>query len=135
MNSKKTRNLLIKYALLLLGSAIAAVGLEIFLVPNNIIDGGIVGISIISSHLTRLPLGLFTFTLNVPFFDTGIPPYWQELCDFFTVFNICIFNLYFLTPSHIGAYRRCFARYCFWRHYLRRRRRFYFAERGLPGWI
>lgn len=71
MNSKKTRNLLIKYALLLLGSAIAAVGLEIFLVPNNIIDGGIVGISIISSHLTRLPLGLFTFTLNVPFLILG----------------------------------------------------------------
>lgn len=71
MNSKKTRYLFIKYALLLLGSAIAAVGLEIFLVPNNIIDGGIVGISIITSHLTRLPLGLFTFVLNVPFLILG----------------------------------------------------------------
>ena len=39
--------IIIKYILLLIGSAIAAVGLEIFLVPNNIIDGGIVGISII----------------------------------------------------------------------------------------
>lgn len=71
MNIKKTRNFLIKYALLLLGSAIAAVGLEIFLVPNNIIDGGIVGISIITSHLTQLPLGLFTFSLNVPFLILG----------------------------------------------------------------
>ncbi len=29
-----------------------AVGLEFFLVPNEVIDGGIVGISIILSHLT-----------------------------------------------------------------------------------
>lgn len=71
MKLKKIRNLVIKFALLLLGSAIAAVGLEIFLVPNNIIDGGIVGISIISSHLSKLPLGLFTFVLNVPFLILG----------------------------------------------------------------
>ncbi len=60
-----------KYSLLLLGSVIAAVGLEIFLVPNNIIDGGIVGISIITSYLTKLPIGLFTFVLNLPFLFIG----------------------------------------------------------------
>lgn len=48
-----------------------AVGLEIFLVPNQVIDGGIVGLSIIFSHLSRLPLGLFLFFLNLPFFFIG----------------------------------------------------------------
>ena len=33
---------------------LVSIGLEIFLVPNHIIDGGIVGISIILSHLIRL---------------------------------------------------------------------------------
>lgn len=56
-----------KYLLLLVGSILAAVGIEIFLVPNNIIDGGIVGISIIASHVTKLPLGVFIFFLNIPF--------------------------------------------------------------------
>lgn len=60
-----------RYILLFLGSLIAAVGLEIFLVPNNIIDGGIVGISIITSHLTKVPLGVLTFVLNIPFLIIG----------------------------------------------------------------
>lgn len=60
-----------KYVLLLIGSMIAAFGLEIFLIPNNIIDGGIVGISIIISILSKIPLGIFTFLLNIPFLFIG----------------------------------------------------------------
>lgn len=60
-----------KYLLLELGAILAAVGLEFFLIPNNIIDGGIVGISIISSYLTKFPLGLFIFVLNIPFLFIG----------------------------------------------------------------
>lgn len=54
-----------------IGAAFVSVGLEIFLVPNNIIDGGVVGISIISKHLTGLPLGLFLTLLNLPFLFIG----------------------------------------------------------------
>ncbi len=46
----------------------AAFALEVFLVPNNIIDGGIVGISIILSYLTKINLGLLIFIINIPFF-------------------------------------------------------------------
>lgn len=60
-----------KYTFLLIGAILASIGLEIFLVPNNVIDGGIVGISIISSHFTKLPLGLFIFVLNLPFLVVG----------------------------------------------------------------
>ncbi len=54
-----------------LGAVLVSVGLEIFLVPNRIIDGGIVGISIILSHLTGWALGLFLFVLNLPFLIIG----------------------------------------------------------------
>lgn len=57
--------------LILVGASLSSIALEIFLVPNNIIDGGVVGISIISSYLSGLPLGLFTFLLNIPFFIIG----------------------------------------------------------------
>lgn len=60
-----------KYLLLFLGSILAATGLEFFLIPNNIIDGGIVGISIITSYLTKIPLGVFIFVLNIPFLFIG----------------------------------------------------------------
>ncbi|WP_420832537.1 YitT family protein [Paenibacillus periandrae] len=60
-----------RFIFLLIGAGLVSVGLEIFLVPNNIIDGGVVGISIILSHLTSLPLGVFLFILNLPFFFLG----------------------------------------------------------------
>lgn len=50
------------------GPFVAAFALEVFLVPNNIIDGGIVGISIILSYLTKINLGLLIFVINIPFF-------------------------------------------------------------------
>lgn len=53
---------------IMLGAAIAAVGLECFLVPNSIIDGGIIGISIMVSYIFKqFPLGAVIFCLNVPF--------------------------------------------------------------------
>lgn len=57
--------------LIMVGAALSSVGLEIFLVPNNIIDGGVVGISMMSSYLTHIPLGIFTLLLNIPFFIIG----------------------------------------------------------------
>jgi uncharacterized membrane-anchored protein YitT (DUF2179 family) len=53
------------------GAIFMAMGLELFLVPNHLLDGGIVGISIIAAHLTGLELGLFIFLLNIPFFFLG----------------------------------------------------------------
>lgn len=60
-----------RFLLMTVGALLAAVGLEIFLIPNNIIDGGVVGISIMVSHVTGLQLGLFTFVLNLPFLVIG----------------------------------------------------------------
>lgn len=56
-----------RFFFLTLGAFIAGFALEGFLVPNNIIDGGIVGISMIASYITKLNLGLLLFVLNLPF--------------------------------------------------------------------
>lgn len=71
---KKHRNILNSVSrifFMILGALLASVGLEIFLIPNNIIDGGIVGISIMASYLTKAQLGIFIFLFNVPFFIIG----------------------------------------------------------------
>ena len=60
-----------KYLVLIIGSLIYSAGLEIFLVPNNIIDGGIVGISIMASYLTGIPFGVYMLVLNMPFLYLG----------------------------------------------------------------
>lgn len=56
---------------IVIGATIAAVGLEAFLLPNDLLDGGVVGISIISAELSSLPLGLFLFGINLPFIYLG----------------------------------------------------------------
>ncbi len=54
------------------GAVAAAFAVAVFLVPVTILDGGIVGVSIIISTLTKLPLGALTFVLNVPFLLIGL---------------------------------------------------------------
>ena len=73
MNHKKltVAQIVRRTVFIIFGSILMGVGLEEFLVPNRILDGGIVGISIILSHLTGLRLGVFIFLLNIPFFFLG----------------------------------------------------------------
>lgn len=66
-----TSKIIQRIMLITVGAALMAVGLEIFLVPNHVIDGGIVGISIMLSYLTGWKLGFFIFLLNIPFFYIG----------------------------------------------------------------
>jgi uncharacterized membrane-anchored protein YitT (DUF2179 family) len=56
---------------ILLGAVIAAIGLQFFLIPNHLTDGGVVGISIISAQLFNLPVGLFLILFNIPFIYLG----------------------------------------------------------------
>ncbi len=51
----------------LLGAFIVAVALEMFLLPNKIIDGGVIGISMMVSYITKWNLGLLIFCINIPF--------------------------------------------------------------------
>ena len=48
-----------------------AYGLEAILIPNNIIDGGVTGISMLLGHITSVNLSIFLVILNLPFFFLG----------------------------------------------------------------
>lgn len=61
------RNIVLRLSFLALGAFIAAFALEGFLIPNNMIDGGIVGVSMILSHLSNFNLGLLILGINIPF--------------------------------------------------------------------
>jgi uncharacterized membrane-anchored protein YitT (DUF2179 family) len=54
-----------------IGAIIAAAGLEFFLVPNNILDGGVIGLSIIASKMTGQTMSIFLILLNLPFLYIG----------------------------------------------------------------
>lgn len=52
---------------LTLGAFTAGFAIDTFLAPNNIIDGGIVGVSMILSYLLKYNLGILLIILNIPF--------------------------------------------------------------------
>ncbi len=56
-----------RYMFITIGALIAAFSLECFLLPNDIIDGGVIGISMMVSHVTKWNLGLVIFVINLPF--------------------------------------------------------------------
>jgi uncharacterized membrane-anchored protein YitT (DUF2179 family) len=64
-------NIMLRALFIVIGALIVSVALELFLVPNTITDGGITGISVMSSHLTEWPLGIFLFIFNLPFLIIG----------------------------------------------------------------
>ena len=57
----------VHYGLIVFGSVLAAIGLELFLRPNGVATGGIAGASIIAAHLTEMQLSLVLFLFNLPF--------------------------------------------------------------------
>lgn len=61
------REYILKAFFITLGAFIVAVGLEMFLLPNKIIDGGVIGVSMMVSYLTKWNLGILIFCINIPF--------------------------------------------------------------------
>ncbi len=76
-----------KLTALTIGAFLVAVGLEYFLVCNNIIDGGIIGISILLSYVKGLPLGALIVGLNIPFFLFGYKKLGQKFL-FYSLYAI-----------------------------------------------
>ena len=55
----------------LIGIAFATIGLEFFIVPNNLLDGGVTGISLLLHFITKLDVSIFIFLINIPFIIMG----------------------------------------------------------------
>ncbi|MDP3665480.1 MAG: YitT family protein, partial [Sediminibacterium sp.] len=53
------------------GIGSAAFGLKSFLLPNNFIDGGATGISLLVSEVTGIPLYFLLILINIPFVFLG----------------------------------------------------------------
>lgn len=68
-------HLIYRLVMIIFGAACAAVAIELFLMPNKIIDGGIIGISLILDYLTPniwwLSFSTLVVILNIPFMYSG----------------------------------------------------------------
>jgi uncharacterized membrane-anchored protein YitT (DUF2179 family) len=62
---------ILKHIMLIIGATLAAIAIELFLVQNSIIDGGIIGISLLLNHISGINFGVLVFILNLPFLFFG----------------------------------------------------------------
>ncbi len=64
-----------EYLLIIVGALVQALAMRLFLVPAQLVSGGISGASQIINYFTDWPIGLMVFIGNVPLFFLG----WQYL--------------------------------------------------------
>lgn len=54
------------------GVILIALSIDLFLVPNRLVGGGVSGIAIILYHLFKTPVGIVMLFLNIPIFILGV---------------------------------------------------------------
>ncbi len=70
-----------------LGILSAGFGLEGFLIPNGLIDGGVTGISLLTNRETGISLSILIVAINIPFLLLG----WKQIGRAFSIRSIlCI---------------------------------------------
>jgi uncharacterized membrane-anchored protein YitT (DUF2179 family) len=86
IKKQKTNKLkwILRGFMVILGGFIAAYGLETVLIPNNVSDGGVTGLSIVGSELFGVPLGILIAVLNLPFIWLG----YKQIGKSFAIFSI-----------------------------------------------
>jgi uncharacterized membrane-anchored protein YitT (DUF2179 family) len=59
------------YALMTVGALLAALAIDLFLVPNDVVVGGITGVAMLLRTFLGTPVGLITLLANIPLFILG----------------------------------------------------------------
>ena len=68
----KTSNKAIEILGTIFGSAIMAIGVSLFLLPNQLSTGGFSGLSTIAYYIFDIPIGIATIILNLPLFAIAL---------------------------------------------------------------
>lgn len=86
---------LLSFLMITLGVILISIALDTILIPNGIVDGGLIGFSIIVSQILNIKLGILVVLINIPFFIFG----YKQLGKLFLVkaiYAMIIFS-YFLS--------------------------------------
>ena len=67
-----SRQLIVDFALILVGTFLFACSVKLFTAPNHIAPGGLTGVSTILNYLTGLPIGVVNLCFNIPLMLLGI---------------------------------------------------------------
>ncbi|WML37113.1 YitT family protein [Clostridium sp. OS1-26] len=108
----KKENLL-RVAMIVIGSLIYSIGVNIFIIPHKFLSGGVAGIAIILQYLTTMPSGYYVILVNIPIFLIGIRAIDKEFGIFSfigmvamslsLIFTRNLHNLYYMPDPLLSA--------------------------------
>ena len=84
-----------------LGILIDAIALELFLIPNSVLDGGLMGISLMIQYKTGWPLGLIVSVFNLPFIFLGMKQVGKRFALAYT-YALAVFTLFTQLFHHVA---------------------------------
>lgn len=101
-----------KYAIIIFGCLLIAIGTDFYLVPYKVLDGGIIGIALILNYLFSYRIGLVILLFSIPIFFVA----WRRDRDIFYnsltgmlvsslfIESVAPFQYYFLYYIEIGPF-------------------------------
>ena len=95
----KIKNILRDLFLVVSGSAIFSISVNMFSSPNNIVQGGLTGIGTVMNYLFSLPIGAVMLVLNIPLFALAL-----KQLRFKFVIKTVISTFIFTSLIDLGAY-------------------------------
>lgn len=101
------KDLVKEIILIIVGTFIMAVGINVFLLPNELTTGGATGVATITYYLLNIPIGVMVALINIPLFIIAIFKLGTRFClrsilatATFTLFlDILKFNVWFNLAS------------------------------------
>lgn len=94
---RTTRSMIRSALLVALGVLSAGFGLKGFLMPNDFIDGGVTGISLLINAKTGFSLPALIILLNIPFILLG----WRQISTWFSIRSIIAISLLAIAVASI----------------------------------
>lgn len=98
--------ILIDIAFYLAGSALFAVGMQMFIAPNQIAPGGVSAIAVVLNYLTGLPIGMYSLVLNAPILLLGLrflgAKFTLKTLTAVIIMSVLTDALYYVVPPYYG---------------------------------
>jgi uncharacterized membrane-anchored protein YitT (DUF2179 family) len=82
-----------KGLMIIIGSIFLSLGINLFLAPNRILDGGFIGLALILNYLYNLKIGLMIVMLSVPIF---IIAWFKEKSYFYSSLHGLLISSFFI---------------------------------------
>jgi len=90
-----------KIALIILGSLIISVAINLFIIPNKLLGGGLSGIGLILQYIFNFPMGFTILILNIPLLILSILKI-NKRFTVFTVLGTISLSIFLILTAHLN---------------------------------